>query len=198
MQVFSSFSDPACAALLRNGAIGVIPTDTVYGLVCRAADSLAVERLFLIKSRENKPGTIIAANIDQLKNLGADASYLQKAAKYWPGPVSVKFAHPDDHLSRGTETIAVRIPDNTALVALLEAVGPLMTTSANHPGEPGAETVDEARAYFGDAIDFYVEGGDLLGRPTSTIVHLIDDTVMVVREGAVKIDEKGRNTYDKK
>lgn len=185
-------------SLLRNGAIGVIPTDTVYGLVCRAADSSAVEHLFLVKSRESKPGTVIAANIEQLKNLGADAGYLQKAAKYWPGPVSVKFAHSDDHLSRGTDTIAVRIPDNTTLRALLEAVGPLMTTSANHPGEPGAGTVDEARAYFGGDIDFYVDGGDLLGMPASTIVHLIDDTVMVVREGAIKIDETGRNMHEKK
>lgn len=184
--------------LLKNGAIAVIPTDTVYGLVCRAADPAAVERLFSVKSRENKPGTIIAASVEQLKGLGADAGYLAKSESYWPGPVSVKFAHPDDHLSRGTATIAVRIPDDTALTELLEAVGPLMTTSANHPGEPGAETVAESQAYFGDTVDFYVDGGNLSGRPVSTIIHLFDDTVTVVREGAVKIDGTGRKVHEKK
>ncbi len=192
MRVYPSLADPACAALLQNGAVGVIPTDTIYGLVCRAADRATVEHLFSVKSRENKPGTIIAANIEQLRELGADAGYLQKSAAYWPGPISVKFAHPDDHLSRGTATIAVRIPDDPALTALLQAVGPLMTTSANQPGEPGAETIGEAQAYFGDTVDFYVDGGTLSGRPASTIIHLIDDTVEIVRQGAVKIDKTGR------
>lgn len=190
--MYSSLTDPACIESLREGGVAVIPTDTIYGLVCRAVDRVAVEHLFSIKPRENKPGTIIAAHIDQLRKLGADTDYLQKAAKYWPGPVSVKFAHPDDHLSRGTATIAVRIPDDTPLRTLLEAVGPLMTTSANQPGEPGAETVTEAQAYFGDTVDLYVDGGERQGRPASTIIQLVGDTVTVVREGAVKIDTIGR------
>ncbi len=62
-----------------------------------------------------------------------------------------------------------------------------MTTSANKPGEPGAVNVAEAQYYFQDRVDFYVDGGDLLGRAPSTIIRVTDDGIEVIREGAVKI-----------
>jgi tRNA A37 threonylcarbamoyladenosine synthetase subunit TsaC/SUA5/YrdC len=52
--------------------------------------------------------------------------------------------------------------------------------------------VREAEAYFGKAVDFYVDGGDLSGHLPSTILKIVDDAVEVVREGAVKIDDSGR------
>ena len=53
--------EEAVERLLRGG-VGVMPTDTVYGLVARVADRPAVERLYTLKHREHKPGTVIAAN----------------------------------------------------------------------------------------------------------------------------------------
>jgi len=59
------------------------------------------------------------------------------------------------------------------------------------PGESPANIVAEAQAYFGDAVDFYVDGGDLSGAAPSTIIRIVDDAVEVLREGAVKINDKG-------
>ena len=190
--VFRSLDEPAVVQLLMNGAVGVIPTDTVYGVVCRAADAAAVLRLYGIKGRERKPGTVIAGSIEQLVELGIKYRYLKAVEQFWPNAVSVEIPHGLGYLHQGTMRQAFRIPKNDALSALLKKTGPLLTSSANHPGEPTANTVHEAEAYFGKAVDFYVDGGDLSGQVPSTILKIVDDAVEVVREGAVKIDDNGR------
>lgn len=191
MKVFTSLDDPEVTRLLQKGAVGVIPTDTVYGLVCLAADQAAVERLYMLKSRELKPGTIIAATTDQFAAIGIPKRYVAGAQRYWPGAVSVETPHSIAYLHQGTGRQALRIPDDKPLLSFLGKVGALQTTSANQPGKPVAETVEEAEAYFGEAVDFYVDGGELRGRPASTIIRIVDDAVEILREGAVKIDETG-------
>lgn len=181
------------AAALQGGAVGVMPTDTVYGLVCLAADKAAVERLYGLKKREAKPGTVIAASIEQLVRLGIKERYLKPVAHYWPNPISVVIPSQElAYLHLGAGGIATRIPKHPALASLLEATGPLLTSSANQPGEPEARIIDEARAYFGDSVDFYVDGGDLSARKASTVIRIVDDAVEILRDGAVKIDESGR------
>lgn len=194
MKVFSSLQSSELLEMLQNGAVGVLPTDTLYGLVCRAADAKAVARLYALKSRVHKPGTVIAANIEQLVALGIKRRYLTAVEEFWPGPVSVEIHHNIDYLNQSTGRQAFRIPDDRALLALLEQTGPLQTSSVNTPGDPPAATVEEAEKYFGDQVDFYVDGGNLSGNKPSTIIAVLDDAIEIIREGAVKIDENGRIT----
>ncbi|HVS58729.1 MAG TPA: L-threonylcarbamoyladenylate synthase [Candidatus Saccharimonadales bacterium] len=184
--------DEVAQKLSADGAVGVLPSDTVYGLVARASDATAVKRLYDLKLREGKPGTIIAANIEQLEQLGLKRRYLKAVEQYWPGPVSVIIpCGPElEYLHEGKNSLAVRIPDNKQLCELLEQTGSLLTSSANHPGEPTANTVEEAQAYFGDKVDFYVDGGDLSGHKPSTVVRIVDDAIVVLRQGAVTINEE--------
>lgn len=176
--------------LLMAGSVGVIPTDTVYGLVCRASDEKAVGRLYKLKSRERKPGTVIAADINQLIDLGIKARYLKAVEQFWPGSVSVIIPSRDlEYIHVGLQGIAVRIPEHAQLNELLQQTGPLLTSSANQPGEPPANTIAEAQAYFGDSTDFYADGGDLSGHKPSTVIRVVDDAIEVVRPGAVTIDE---------
>ncbi|HET9173906.1 MAG TPA: L-threonylcarbamoyladenylate synthase [Candidatus Saccharimonadales bacterium] len=184
----SSFQD-AAMALQQAGVVGVLPTDTVYGLVARASDPAAVKRLYALKSREHKPGTLIAANVDQLAHLGLKPRYLKAVIDYWPGPISIIIPCGPElaYLHDGLDSLAVRLPDDSELVKVLLQTGPLLTSSANLPGQPVANTVSEADAYFGEQVDFYVDEGDLSGNLPSTIVHVIDDAIEVLRQGAVKI-----------
>ncbi len=176
---------------LIAGKIGIIPTDTTYGVVACAANEAAVARLYALKGRSDKPGTLIAANIDQLVKLGVKKRYLTVVEQYWPGPVSIiiplGFSLPYLHL--GKQSLAMRLPDNDELVALLKKTGPLLTSSANHPGNAPASTIGQAERYFGDKVDFYVDGGDKSGAEASTIIRVVDDAVEVIRYGAVAIDE---------
>jgi L-threonylcarbamoyladenylate synthase len=196
MQIFSSLSDPKIAALLNDGAVGVLPSDTIYGLMCRAADQVACARLYQLKQRERRPGTVVAANISQLAGLGLKERYLKAVQQYWPGAVSVLIPHAaDSHLTDpNTHAVGVRIPAFQELCNLMEHTGALQTSSANITGQPSAVSIAEAQAYFGDAVDFYVDGGNLAGREPSTVIKIVDDAIEILRSGAVKIDENGRIT----
>jgi L-threonylcarbamoyladenylate synthase len=193
MQILNTLSDPQLIELITAGKVGVIPTDTVYGLACSAANPEAVSRLYALKNRQQQPGTIVAASIEQLVKLGLKARYLKAVEHYWPGAISIiipsAFELPYLHL--GVGSLAVRIPEPSEFQAMLEQTGPLLTSSANHPGEPEAATINQAQKYFGESVDFYVDGGDLSERKPSTLIRIVDDAVEILREGAVKINERG-------
>ena len=178
---------------INNGAVGVLPTDTLYGVVCSAGHEEAVTRLYAVKSREAKPGTVVAASIDQLVQLGIPRRYLTAVEQYWPGAISIVIpvGRALDYLHQGKGSLAIRIPGDEQFREFLSQSGPLLTSSANLPGEEPAHTVKEAEDYFGDTLDFYVDGGDLSGRAPSTIIRVIDDAVEIIRQGAVKIQESG-------
>jgi L-threonylcarbamoyladenylate synthase len=187
---FDHLTDRRLVDLLLEGAVGVLPTDTIYGLVCNAANQAAVSRLYNLKPRQDKTGTLIAATVEQLVELGFKARYLKPVASYWPNPISVEIPTEPSmrYLDKGRGTQAVRIPKTAELQRLLQQTGPLITTSANLPGEPTANNLAQAQAYFTDKVDFYVDGGDLSDRPASTIIRVVDDAVEVLRPGAVIIN----------
>jgi L-threonylcarbamoyladenylate synthase len=177
---------------MKSGSIGVIPTDTVYGVAARAQDQAAVARLYSLKKRETKPGTLVAASIDQLEALGLKHRYLKAVEQFWPGAVSVVIPLSDpglQYLHQGKMSLAVRVPKDEALIEILKGTGPLLTSSANQPGKPPAVNISQAKDYFGDQVDFYVDGGDLSGREPSTVIRIVDDAIEVLRPGAVKIDD---------
>lgn len=186
-----TLKDAEVAALLKAGKIGVLPTDTIYGVVADASNPAAVEKLYKLKSRDQKPGTIVAASIDQLVGLGIPRRYLTAVEQFWPGPVSVIVPTGTElqYLHLGKISLACRVPNDEALRQLLEKTGPLVTSSANTPGKAPAETLKQAEKYFDERVDFYVDGGDLSGRAPSTIIRIVDDAIEVVRQGAVTIDE---------
>lgn len=196
MQLLTSLTDPMLVTLLTRGAVGVLPSDTVYGLVARAADEPAVAKLYAAKHREKKPGTIIAGKLQQLIDLGLRARYLKAVEQYWPNPLSVVIPCGEElgYLHLGKRSLAVRIPADERLRELLLQTGPLLTSSANLPSEPVATNIDEARQYFGDTLDFYVDGGTITDHVPSTVIRVVDDAIEILRPGAVKIDENGRIT----
>lgn len=188
-------SSDESAKLIREGKIGVIPTDTLYGLVASASDPAAVARVYQVRGRDTgKPCIVLIGDETDLGMFGVDSGVLpDPIGRWWPGKVSIVFPCSDarwSHLHRGTGTIAFRVPDVPKLRAFLREAGPIIAPSANPQGKPPAKTVAEARGYFGDETDFYVDGGTLDSEP-STIVTFGNGTVSVVRAGAMKISDHG-------
>ncbi|MEK9156573.1 MAG: L-threonylcarbamoyladenylate synthase [Patescibacteria group bacterium] len=183
---FLKLTDNRLVDLLKHGGVGVLPTDTVYGLVCDASNAEAVARLYQLKSREQKPGTLIAATPEQVIALGIAQDEVRHAAQFWPG-VSVVMSSSESltYLHQGLGTLAVRIVAHQELETLLQKTGPLLTSSANFPGKPPANTLNEAQAYFGNTVDFYVDGGDLSGRQSSTLIRVVDGVPEVLRQGSI-------------
>lgn len=171
---------------LQDGGIGVIPTDTVYGVVGSALLPDTIDRIYELKRRQkNKPLIVLISDIEMLEQFGIELSESLRAhlAKHWPGPVSVILPTLDDqfeYLSRGTDTIAFRLPADADLQELIRQVGPLVAPSANMEGMAPATTTDEARRYFGTDVDFYIDGGVRDGAP-STILLFDGEAEEVVR-----------------
>lgn len=180
--------------MINSGAIGVMPTDTIYGLIASAHNEIASEKVLIVKGRKNKPGTLIASSIEQLEELGIKRRYLKAVEQFWPGAVSVILPVPPalDYLHSGVMTLPVRVTNDKKLSRLLDLTGPIITTSANLPDQKPAENIDEAQKYFGEKVDFYIDGGQISSGPPSTIIRIIDDAIEVIREGSVKIGEDGR------
>jgi len=189
------FNDEQAIQILLRGGVGVMPTDTVYGLVALAANAEAVDRIHHLKHREGKPGTVIAANTDQLLQLGLSERDIMTAAPLWPGALSIILKPEADtlpHLHQGLGDFPVRIPADDRLQELLLQTGPLATSSANLAGQDPATTVHDGWNTFGDNVDFYVDGGDLTGRLPSTVARVTDHGIEVLRQGAFVVPSESQ------
>lgn len=196
--VFKAILAKDLPAIIRNGGVGVIPTDTIYGLVGKALDKKVVERIYKIKGRKpDKPLIILVSSLKDLElfNIDLDHKIKKLLSKYWPGKVSIILPCPKKELTylhRGTNTLAFRFPGFPELTNLIKQTGPLVAPSANPEGLKPASGVTDARNYFGNEVDFYVEGGSLKSEP-STLIAINKNTVEILRQGAVRIVTKLKN-----
>ena len=182
--------DEAAAALGRGGLV-VFPTESVYGLGADAASAAAVERLVAVRGREEgKPILVLASDLGMVTQVVRDVPPLARrlADRLWPGALTLVLPARDGlpaALTAGSGTIGVRVPDHATARALVAALGrPVTAPSANPPGDAPAETIEQARAYFGAQIDAYVDGGRCHGAP-STVVKIDGNAFTVLREGRI-------------
>lgn len=181
--------------ILRDGGIGVIPTDTIYGLVGSALSEKAVGKVYKARKRDpDKPFIILIPTIEDLNLFGIKIdSYSKKLlSRVWPGMVSVILPCPYknfEYLHRGTNGLAFRLPKNKGLINLLKKTGPLVAPSANPEGLPPVDNVREARKYFGKRIDFYINRGKIKAMP-STLIQIKNKQFLILREGAGKLHFK--------
>ena len=178
---------PACEHLCAGGLV-ILPTDTVYGIGCNAADAGAVERLLASKGRGRQmPPPVLVAGPADLTGVVAQvpeaARILMEA--FWPGPLTLILdadAALTWDLGETSGTIAIRMPDHELALDLLRRSGPLAVTSANPTGAPPATDAASARAAFPgrvrgvDAVGtediLLLDGGATSGPVPSTIVTL--------------------------
>ena len=191
--MFASLTDPAVIACLNEGGVVVIPTDTMYGLVARASDQQAVERVYRIRGRApEKPCIMLVAARWQITDTSLwTPKHKVLADTYWPGALSLvaPTATTPAYLHRGTHTLAYRMPDRDDLRRLLTNTGPLIAPSANPESRPPATTILEARAYFGDTVDGYIDGGTLSGDAPSTVAGIVNDEIHIFRQGVLHLDQ---------
>lgn len=184
--------------ILKKGGVGILPTDTIYGLVGSAILRNTVFRIYKLKKRNpQKPFIILIGSLKDLKlfRIKVDVISRKLLHQVWPGAVSVilpcvrkKFFY----LHRGKKTLAFRFPKNKTLKSLLKKTGPLIAPSANPEGFRPAENVEQAKRYFGNDIDFYAGIKELKGMP-STIIELKNHKIIIIREGAVKLELNKNN-----
>jgi L-threonylcarbamoyladenylate synthase len=169
--------DSEVIKLLQIGGVGLLPTDTIYGISAVASNRKAVQKIHELKGRDkNKPFIVLIGDLRQLKDLGVNSLQEELVKKYWPAPLSVIF----------NKNLAVRMPANQELRILINKVGPIVSTSANPQGQEPAVSVTNAQKYFGIKLDFYVDAGEL-NNPPSTLVKVIGGKIKVIRKGVYKL-----------
>jgi L-threonylcarbamoyladenylate synthase len=178
-------------AVLEAGGVVVFPTESVYGIGADALSAAAVERLVAVRGREpEKPILVLASDLDMVTALARQVDPLVRrlAARLWPGAVTLVLPARTElppPLTAGTGTIGVRVPAHPTARELVARLGrPITAPSANPPGGEPAHTIDEARAYFGEGVGAYLDGGRLEGVP-STVVAVAEGGVRIIRAGAV-------------
>lgn len=177
MTVFTSVNEPKVAELLNAGLIGVIRTDTLYGVLAKARDETAVKRVYELKDRDQAKSPIVLIRDKMQLFDSIESSISQLLDSVWPGPVSVILPSVNAPLwiRRDNNSVAYRMPDNQDLLQLLEQTGPLIAPSANPEGEIPAINIDEAKQYFGDKVDFYVDGGQVSETSPSQLLLVDND-----------------------
>ena len=179
----------ALELLKRPGSVLLIPTETVYGLVCNWHDPVARERIYQLKGRsENKPLAMFAASADMALQYGVklnpEAGLLLRS--FTPGPITV--------ITPGDEkypTIGLRIPDHPLVLELLKRHNrPLASTSANASGMPNARTVTEALQQLHGQVDLFIDNGTLPeNAAASTVVSVCESPCRILRQGPISEDE---------
>ncbi|MFZ2149917.1 MAG: L-threonylcarbamoyladenylate synthase [Minisyncoccia bacterium] len=173
---------------LKQNKIIVMPTDTIYGVVGSALSASVVNRIYSLRRRDlEKPCIILIGDPGELKKFSITPSAEQerKMGEYWPGPVSIIFECLDENLSylhRGTKTLAFRVPADEELRSMLMKSGPVLAPSANPEGLPPALSAEEAKKYFKDSVEMYVDGGELTSKASKVIKLHKDGTVTILRQ----------------
>ena len=189
---YREIASQAAAVLRKPGAVILVPTETVYGLVCRAQDKAACARIFELKQRpESKLIGWFVSGSSMLKKHGViiNASAEKLLEKYAPGALTLisKTASGD--------TQGYRVPDHPLLQAILAEVDePLAQTSANSSGNPDARSCDEAISQLHGEVDWFFDGGGLdASACASTVVDTTCQPVKILRQGSIAIDDALKN-----
>ena len=173
------------AEQLRAGAVIAFPTDTLYAVAARAADPVAVARLYDVKERPSgQPMVWLVLDRAQVEHFAVvSAAAAELMARFWPGPLTLVLAA---RIPADGPTIAVRAPNHDVALGLLRALGePIASSSANPAGQPPPVDADQVMASLGDRLDVLLDGGPCrIGQP-STILDLAGVTPRILRHGAI-------------
>jgi len=181
------------AAIIKDGGIALVPTETVYGLAADAFNFEAYKRVYKIKGRNyRKPLVIMTPDIKSAEILvEIPKKALKIAQKFWPGQLTLIFPTTElgKILSGGRENLGVRIPNNEFMLKLLKELNsPIWTTSANASGKNSAKEFSDVSEFEGIA-DIMVDGGKCEFSFESTVIDMVHFPYVIIRKGCLDTNE---------
>ena len=184
------------AALLRQGKLVALPTETVYGLAADATQEQAVQANYDAKGRpEAKPLNVLVDGMGMVETVCRDipAAAYQLADAFWPGPLTMILwgsGTLPPIVPAGGGTQGVRCPDHPAALAVIRTLGrPLACPSANLSGRPSPKTADGVLAQLGGRIAAVLDGGPCAVGVESTILDLTVTPYRILRQGGLGREE---------
>jgi L-threonylcarbamoyladenylate synthase len=184
------------ADIIKKGGLVVFPTETVYGLGANAFDEDAVKKVFKVKGRPaDNPLIVHIADINQIKSLTEDIPLkaMKLIKRFWPGPLTLilkKSKNVSDIVTAGSDSVAIRMPDNTIALFLIQECGlPLVAPSANKSGRPSPTKIKDVIEDMEGLVDLIIDGGTTRIGIESTVVDMTADIPTILRPGAVTMED---------
>ncbi len=161
---------------LKKGQIAVIRTDTLYGIIAKIDDQKAVEKVYTVKHRDLTKACIIL--VPDKKHIGKYGEDAERVSLEYPNQaitVLVPRTNEPEFLARGKQMIAYRIPKDLRVLEILKHTGPVIAPSANPEGLPPARTITQAQGYFGQAVDIYVDDGEVNENVSASMILILKE-----------------------
>lgn len=184
------------AALLREGKLVGIPTETVYGLAANALNPEAISSIYAVKNRPSfNPLILHIANAEEAEKYALSipklASELMK--HFWPGPLSILLPKSDlvpDLVTAGSEKVVLRVPNHPLTLRLLSEVEfPLAAPSANMSNTVSPTSASHVQQGLGEKISYILDGRSTIVGLESTIIEVIGNEIFVLRDGGITREE---------
>ena len=182
--------------ILNHESVVAIPTETVYGLAGNIYSEKAIKRIFEIKQRPlTNPLIVHIKSLEQLEKLAKDIPKKARilAKTFWPGSLTLvlkKQSNVPDLVTAGKDSVAIRIPNHAAALALLEKLNfPLAAPSANPFGCISPTNALHVAEYFNDKLPMVLDGGVCENGIESTIIGFENSEPVLYRMGSVCVEE---------
>jgi L-threonylcarbamoyladenylate synthase len=181
---------PLALESLRDGGVVLLPTDTVYGLMCLPTQPEAVRGIYAMKQRpSDRRLPIVVADLEQgVRTLPLDwtPSARALARAFWPGALTIACGVLPDAGGwlAGRDEAAVRAPRHALVQALAREAGPLLMTSANRHGAATPHTLHGALGDLAEPPALALDGGKLTGA-SSTLVNVNLPRPVIERRGVL-------------
>ena len=182
----------AAAALLREGEVVGMPTETVYGLAANALNESAVRKIFQAKGRPADNPLIVHVADQQM--MDALVTHVPTAARllmdaFWPGPLTLILPRRPvvpDVVTAGLETVGIRMPAKPEALALIRRAGcPLAAPSANTSGKPSPTTAEHVLQDMQGKIPMILDAGPCDVGLESSVVDVSGEVATVLRPGGI-------------
>ena len=176
----------------KNGKIIAFPTDTVYGIGCDPFNKDSIARVYELKKRNGEKKFPILGlskiELEKIVEFNSDAEKISK--RFWPGQVTLLLPVRKEIANKieNNGKLAVRVPDNSCILGILNKCKLIIGTSANISGEKSILDSSELETKLTE-VDVLVNGGKIISSGESTIIDFIDDKLKIIREGSVSKDE---------
>jgi L-threonylcarbamoyladenylate synthase len=179
-------------AVLAEGGLVAIPTETVYGLAADALDAAAVDRIFQAKGRPaTNPLIVHVSDAGMARTLAASWPVAAEkiTARYWPGPVTVivpRGANVPPVVAAGGPTVALRCPEHPLARRLIAVLGrPLAAPSANRSMQLSPTTAGHVLEGLGSRVDLILDAGPCAHGIESTVVDCTVTPPRILRPGPI-------------
>lgn len=181
-----------CASCLKNGEIGIFPTETVYGIGANALDEEAAKKIFKAKNREaDNPLIIHIADFNMLDDLVEPLNDIEKKLvdAFFPGPFTLILKGKKNipkSVNAGLETVGIRMPDNEIAHKLIAySACPICAPSANLSTRPSGTTLADIKEEFLGKVSFMIDAGLTKIGLESTVCQVIDGIPTILRPGKI-------------